>query len=157
MPNKTIYIADEDLPVFQKAQEVAGESISKVIAQALRQYIIQKNLEGTDLKEFEAQKGHIGPDGVNVVKVRFIGKKLSDTTCGTEEGLEYTYTLYHTRKSQFLLQIKTADVVHEDTGTYYDYEVIEDFIKLYNRNLPTKLIKDAEDLLGNEHIRFIDI
>ena len=44
MANKTIYIADEDLAVFQKAQEIAGESISKVIAKALRQYVVERVL-----------------------------------------------------------------------------------------------------------------
>jgi hypothetical protein len=39
MPNKTIYVPDEDLPVFERAQAIAGGSLSATIVQALRDYI----------------------------------------------------------------------------------------------------------------------
>lgn len=39
MPNKTIYIKDEDAAVFTKAQKIGGESISAVITKALRQFV----------------------------------------------------------------------------------------------------------------------
>ncbi|MGH3520425.1 MAG: EXLDI protein [Haloechinothrix sp.] len=38
MPNKTIYVADDDLPLFQRAQELAG-SLSAAITRALRAYV----------------------------------------------------------------------------------------------------------------------
>lgn len=40
MPNKTIYIKDEDASIFTKAQKMGGESISAVITKALRQYVV---------------------------------------------------------------------------------------------------------------------
>jgi len=157
MPNKTIYIADEDMPVFQKAQEVAGESVSKVIIQALRQYILQKDLEETELKECEAMKGTHG-SGMNVQKARFIGKWLSKITVGSEYGeSETTYNLYFTRRGKFVLQIRTEYRPEIDMPIEYDYHIIEDFNKLYTWNLPSKLIKDAEEQLGKSHIRFLDI
>lgn len=39
MPNKTIYIKDEDASVFSRAQELGGESISAVITKALKQFV----------------------------------------------------------------------------------------------------------------------
>jgi hypothetical protein len=33
MPNRTIYVADADLPIFEKAQELAGENLSATIAE----------------------------------------------------------------------------------------------------------------------------
>jgi EXLDI family protein len=39
MPNKTIYVADADLPVFERAQELAGENLSSTIVQALRNFV----------------------------------------------------------------------------------------------------------------------
>jgi len=158
MANKTIYIADEDMAIFQKAQEVAGESISKVIVQALRQYVIQKDLEGTELKECEAIRGTHDPEGLKVEKVRFIGKWLSKVTAGTEYGeVTNTFNLYYTRKRRFLLQLKSEFLPTISDEINYDYEIIEDFSKLYSRGLPPKLIKDAEEQLGKSEIRFLDI
>jgi hypothetical protein len=37
MPNKTIYVKDADLPLFERAQEQFGESVSSVFAEFLRE------------------------------------------------------------------------------------------------------------------------
>ncbi len=39
MPNKTIYIKDSDLPLFEQAQEQIGESISSLFADFLRERV----------------------------------------------------------------------------------------------------------------------
>ncbi|HVO42974.1 MAG TPA: EXLDI protein [Aggregatilineales bacterium] len=39
MPNRTIYISDADLPVFERAQQLAGENLSATIVQALRRFV----------------------------------------------------------------------------------------------------------------------
>ena len=39
MPNKTIYVADDDLPVFQRAQELVGGNLSSTVVSALRRLI----------------------------------------------------------------------------------------------------------------------
>ncbi len=39
MPNKTIYVSDGDLSLYQRAQELAGGNLSAAIATALRKYI----------------------------------------------------------------------------------------------------------------------
>ena len=41
MPNRTIYVADVDLPIFEKAQKLAGDNLSAAIAQALH-YFVEK-------------------------------------------------------------------------------------------------------------------
>ncbi len=39
VPNKTIYVSDGDLSLFQRAQELAGGNLSAAIAKALRRVI----------------------------------------------------------------------------------------------------------------------
>ncbi len=39
MPNKTIYVSDGDLKLYQRAQELAGGNLSAAIATALKKYI----------------------------------------------------------------------------------------------------------------------
>lgn len=36
MPNKTIYVKDADLPLFEQAQELLGDSVSSMFAEFLR-------------------------------------------------------------------------------------------------------------------------
>ena len=158
MPNKTIYIAEDDMAIFQKAQEVAGESISKVIVQALQQYVALKEALSSGFKEYEVLRGYQG-EGVNVEKARFIGKRLSGLALYYEtEPDEYVYTLYLTRKGQFMLQLMKGENFQDKYAPIdYEFEVIEDFSKLYTKGLPSKLIEDAEKQLGKEHIMFLDI
>ncbi len=47
VPNKTIYVSDGDLPLFQRAQKLAGGNLSAAIATALRRYVdLQEGLQG---------------------------------------------------------------------------------------------------------------
>ena len=50
VPNKTIYVSDGDLKLYQKAQELAGGNLSAAIAGALKRYVdVQEGLrEGYD-------------------------------------------------------------------------------------------------------------
>ena len=50
VPNKTIYVSDGDLKLYQRAQELAGGNLSAAIANALKRYVdVQEGLrEGFD-------------------------------------------------------------------------------------------------------------
>jgi iron uptake system EfeUOB component EfeO/EfeM len=39
MPNKTIYVKDSDLPLFEQAQELLGESVSSMFAEFLKERV----------------------------------------------------------------------------------------------------------------------
>jgi hypothetical protein len=39
VPNKTIYVSDGDLQLFQRAQELAGGNLSAAISKALRRFV----------------------------------------------------------------------------------------------------------------------
>jgi hypothetical protein len=41
MPNKTIYVSEDDLPLFERAQLVSGTNLSSVIVRALRRFLEQ--------------------------------------------------------------------------------------------------------------------
>jgi EXLDI family protein len=50
VPNKTIYVSDGDLKLYQRAQQLAGGNLSAAIASALKRYVdVQEGLrEGFD-------------------------------------------------------------------------------------------------------------
>jgi hypothetical protein len=45
VPNKTIYVSDEDEELWEKAKELAGGSVSSLLIEALRRYIEEQELE----------------------------------------------------------------------------------------------------------------
>ncbi len=57
MPNKTIYVSQNDLPVFDEAQQIAGEALSAVIAKALREYVVRHQELGKGMREVSVRVG----------------------------------------------------------------------------------------------------
>jgi hypothetical protein len=53
--NKTIYVRDEDEPIWDKARELAGDKLSPVIMDGLKRYVIQKEAETKDFKRIEVR------------------------------------------------------------------------------------------------------
>jgi hypothetical protein len=51
--NKTIYIRDEDVPVWDRAKELAGDKLSPIIVEGLKRFIGQKEVEMSEAKGFE--------------------------------------------------------------------------------------------------------
>lgn len=39
MPQKTIYVKEENLPLYEKAEKIAGTNISNILAELLRDYV----------------------------------------------------------------------------------------------------------------------
>ena len=72
MPNKTIYVADDDLPVFQRAQELVGGNLSSTVVSALRRLI---ELEEGREAGFEEVVLQVGRDGVRQVRFQGVDRK----------------------------------------------------------------------------------
>nr|BFE85439.1 hypothetical protein GCM10020093_080400 [Planobispora longispora] len=69
MPNKTIYVSDEDLPLFNRAQELAGGKLSAAISMALRRYVEMEEGRQEGYDEIVVKVGQ----GAAVRKQRFQG------------------------------------------------------------------------------------
>jgi hypothetical protein len=73
MPNKTIYVADADIPIFDRAQELAGDNLSSTIVQALRRYVeAHENRQAG----FQVITLRVGSSGAYTMK-RFTGRLLA--------------------------------------------------------------------------------
>lgn len=55
-PQKMLYVKTEDLPIFEKATQITGESLSNTVVQALEQFVKSNQKE-----MFNIQKLHVGP------------------------------------------------------------------------------------------------
>ena len=102
MANKTIYVSENDEPIFEKAKNIAGEGLSSVISKALKEFVLshEKNLD--NLKEITIK---IGSDGAQREQ-RFVGKELY-TWKGFDDNKEWWMEarVYVTKKNNWAIHI----------------------------------------------------
>src|SRR5262245_14303364 len=72
MPNKTIYVSEDDLPLFERAQELSGANLSSAIVRALRRFI---ELEEARQRGFDEITVIVNGEGAHRRK-RFLGYRL---------------------------------------------------------------------------------
>ncbi|TDD23782.1 EXLDI protein [Kribbella turkmenica] len=96
MPNKTIYVSDDDLPLYKKAQELAG-NLSSAISIALRKYV---ELEEGRLEGYDEITVRVGRGTGR--KQRFSGVLLAEGGRSSRSGYE-AFKVYRSRSGKFVL------------------------------------------------------
>ena len=107
VPNKTIYVSDGDLPLYQRAQELAGGNLSSAIAKALRRYV---DVEEGRREGFDEITVRVGPGaGRKGRKVRFSGLLLGEWANSTSSRYEL-FRVYRSRTGKFVVHTdRTAE------------------------------------------------
>jgi EXLDI family protein len=124
MPNKTIYVSETDLPVFDKAQELAGGNLSSAIARALRRYVEDEEMQDQRFEEVSVDVGRVYRVGKRFIREssvekRFMGKPvISWRTKDPEDLRSEAYEVYRTPKGRF--------AVYSRTGPNHEYEGDDD-------------------------------
>ena len=103
MPNKTIYVSDDDMPIYRRAQAIAGGSLSAAIATALRRYVEIE--EGRD-EGYDEIVVQVGPGKGR--KQRFSGLLLGEWSKSTNEG-EETYRVYRSRTGKYVVHAERSE------------------------------------------------
>ncbi len=93
MPNKTIYVSEGDLKLYERAQELAGGNLSAAIAKALRRYV---DVEDGRREGFDEITVRVGPTARR--KVRFTGVLL-----GTWGNNTTVVNVYRSRSGKFVI------------------------------------------------------
>ncbi|WP_069804766.1 EXLDI protein [Thermogemmatispora onikobensis] len=102
MPNRTIYVADADLPIFEKAQRLAGGNLSATIAAALRRFVEREEARQAGFGEVTVRVGTVAR-----VYKRFLGRLLArGLSRQPERGREMLYRVYLTRKGKFAVYVR---------------------------------------------------
>ena len=104
VPNKTIYVSDGDLALYQRAQELAGDNLSAAIAAALRRYV---DIEQGRREGFDEVIVRVGPKAGR--KVRFSGVLLGEWVNSSSSRYEI-FRVYRSRTGKFVVHIdRTAE------------------------------------------------
>jgi EXLDI family protein len=100
VPNKTIYVSDGDLAIYQRAQELAGGNLSSAIASALRRYVDVEEGRREGFNEITVRVG-IGTGR----KVRFSGVLLGEWANSSGEEI---FRVYRSRTTKFVVHTDRA-------------------------------------------------
>lgn len=99
MPTKTIYVSDDDLALYHRAQDLAGGNLSAAIMAALRRYIEVEEGRREGYDEVTVRVG----SGVGR-KQRFSGVLLGE--CGQSTGHQVeVFRVYRTRTDKFVVHV----------------------------------------------------
>jgi EXLDI family protein len=102
VPNRTIYVSDDDQPIYSRAQELAGGNLSAAISGALRRYV---EAEDARLAGFEEVVVKVGTGAGR--KVRFSGVLLGDWI-NTEGGRFEHYRVWRGPSGKFAVHVERA-------------------------------------------------
>ncbi|HLX55390.1 MAG TPA: EXLDI protein [Ktedonobacteraceae bacterium] len=103
MPNRTIYVADADVPVFEKAQKLAGDNLSAAIAHALRTFVEREEAKQSGYEEVTVRVGKGRPYLQQQFRGRLIAKRRLNI--GNEARL-LTMNVYQTARGRFAVYTK---------------------------------------------------
>jgi len=110
VPNKTIYVSDGDLSIYDRAQAIAGGNLSAAIVKALRRYV---DVEEGRSEGFEEVTVRVGPGRR---KVRFSGVLLGEWANSSSSSSRWeVFRVYRSRTGKFVLHIdRTAEFTMVD-------------------------------------------
>ena len=109
MPAKTIYVKEEDLPIFERAEELGGDSLSGIIATSLKRFVAAKEAEGKGIREHTLTVGVIRPQGAGCAENWFLwGSWLVANAWPDESAMTAAPTSLSTRPKQAKLSCTGA-------------------------------------------------
>lgn len=174
MPRKQIYIREADVELFEKAEQLEGENLSAVIADALRRYVEVKEAEAQGMKKITLTVGILRSQGDDDTrKVRFVGRKLASaeifhgqTSDSRDRGTDYA--IYQTQAGKIVVWWKSW-TRWERENDILDYAVfgdlpgydVEVWGKIHGEHLPPEvlpgsLLQEAAEALGREMVEYIE-
>jgi hypothetical protein len=156
VPNKTIYIREADAEVWQRAEKLAGDSVSALITDALRRYVEEEELkERTGMESIEVE--FWGPEE-SPYYATFVGRWLlwpdeSETRTG-EPGYDLGayYGVALTRRGNIAVYIRHvndrfAPILH----TYGSFEAAE------KGGMPGDILAMAAAEISEGYVQKLDI
>jgi EXLDI family protein len=105
MPNKTIYVSENDASLFDEAKTLAGEALSSVIVRALREFVARNRDKKKGMKEIIVTVGKDGSER----EQRFVGSWIGEWSgfSDTKEWYQKA-TIYHTQKDNWAVVLETV-------------------------------------------------
>lgn len=165
MPQRNIYVKEEDQEVFEKAKDLLGDrSLSETVVEALKHYVKDKE-SGKESKygRFKRERMPVGrmPRGETPDRwIEFTGRMLSnyreDENLKDPEAQSVQYVVYQGVLGGFLLTRKLvypapADIRERSETEYVVGKTVEELKMRSDQkgwNVPVELLDEAKEELG---------
>src|SRR6187200_2318353 len=86
MPKVTLYVKDADAPIWERARQLAGDSLSSVVCRALSAYVAEQEEMARAKRHAEMNTAEVTidvePDGRPARKVRLVGTLAHEAVNG---------------------------------------------------------------------------
>ena len=103
MPNRTIYVADADLPILEKAQQLVGGNLSSAIMKALYLFVEQEEARASSDEVITVKVGK----GKPYMQKQFRGHLIARRRLSIQNGARMlSITVYQTAKGRFAVYTK---------------------------------------------------
>jgi hypothetical protein len=156
VPNKTIYIREADAEVWQRAEKLAGDSISALITKALRRYVEQEEQkERAGMESIEVEKW--GPEDTPY-RAAFVGRWLlwpdeNETRTGEpgyDAGAYYGVAL--TRREKIAVYMR-----HVNDGFPPKLKIYDWFDDAEEDGIPGDILAIAASEISDDYVQKLDI
>ena len=153
--NKTIYVRDEDVPLWDRAKELAGDKLAPVIMEGLRAFVAKKEAEQRGFERIEVQFRDSANNDLPVAKA-FVGrwlfpreKPLSVVNAGVgfteDDSGEHNYAVAQTAKRRIVV---LSWMVYQGHAHDYRFQVFEDLDELKMAELHRDVAAEIIEALG---------
>lgn len=169
MGNKTIYVSEKDESLFNKAKDIAGETLSTVIARALREYVSRHEEKTKGMKEISVKVGVQGSER----EQRFVGQELGKWSGFSNDKVWLMDAIiYQTQKGNWAVLLRqnakatllTNPREWKSSGDYLENAtkkelIIGDNIEALKEKLPKLLYSTLQDLASKYEtpVEYLDI
>jgi EXLDI family protein len=169
MGNKTIYVSEKDESLFNRAKEIAGETLSTVISRALSEYVSRHEEKTKGMKEISVKVGVQGSER----EQRFIGHEVGKWSGFSDDRIFLMdAVIYQTQKGKWAILLRhsakatllTNPKEWKNSGDYLENTtkkelIIGDNIEEVKEKLPKSLYSTLQDLAtGYETpVEYLDI
>jgi EXLDI family protein len=102
VPNRTIYVSEDDQPLYKRAQELAGDNLSAAISNALKRYVESEDARAEGYDDVVVKVG-MGAGR----KVRFLGILLGDWIDSRGERFEH-YRVWRGKAGRLAIHVERA-------------------------------------------------
>jgi len=157
MPKKNFYLPEEDINLYEKAKEYAGESVSSVIVDALKEFVKKKEAEARGMKEYPL---FIGRENVHFQDAQYEGIKFTGMIVAEivyeqyQDTQKTAFTVFTTKKGKFLVYILAIYEDGEIVKKHYIYSNMSEFM---SSGYPSDLISLAIKNMPQVQFRELDV
>ncbi|MHB8293563.1 MAG: EXLDI protein [Acidimicrobiales bacterium] len=102
MPTKTIYVSDDDLALYERAQKLAEGNLSAAVARALRRFV---EVEGGREEGYQEVTVRVGTGRARRAQ-RFSGLLLGEWRHPSSRRRIEVFRVYRTQKGNFVLHLR---------------------------------------------------